>query len=447
MTRRDVLATPLLAAAPRRPPNVVILFADDLRYDTIRALGNNEIETPNLDRLAARGVSFTNACIMGGTSGAVCIPSRAMLHSGMSLFHAHDSIVQPDVQKAKPYTLLGRQFGSAGYRTFGTGKWHNQPALFAESFQSGSNIFFGGMTDQTKVPVRPYDPAGAFPKSTEQITARHATELFTDSAVEFLKEAPRRQPFFLYVAYTSPHDPRTAPEEFRRKYDPARISLPRNFLPQHPFDNGELKVRDELLAPFPRTPEVIRQHIADYYACISHLDSQVGRVLQALESNGQASNTIVVFAGDNGLALGQHGLMGKQSVYDHSVRVPLLMAGPGLPSNQRRADFAYLFDLYPTLCDLCGVEKPSSLEGRSLVKPLPAPDSVFFAYRNYQRAVRTREWKYIEYSVDGRSRRQLFNIRSDPWEMNDLSSSSAQVASMKTLLSAWQKKVDDPLLR
>lgn len=445
MTRRDLLATPLLAAAPRRPPNVVILFADDLRYGTIRALGNHEVETPNLDRLASRGVSFTNACIMGGTSGAVCIPSRAMLHSGMSLFHAHDSIVQPDPQKTRPYTLLGRHFGQAGYRTFGTGKWHNQPALFSESFQSGKQIFFGGMTDQEKVPVRPYDPAGKFPKSTEQIAGQIATELFTDAAVEFMKEVNRQQPFFLYVAYTSPHDPRTAPEKFRRKYNPSRISLPPNFLPQHPFDNGELKVRDELLAPFPRTPDVIRRHIADYYACISHLDSEVGRILRALESNGQASNTIVVFAGDNGLALGQHGLMGKQSVYDHSVRVPLLISGPGLPANRRRDDFAYLFDLYPTLCDLCGVEKPASLEGRSLFANSPPPDSVFFAYRHLQRAVRTSEWKYIEYTVDGRSTQQLFNVRNDPWEMNDISASSAEVANMKSLLSQWQRKVDDPL--
>jgi arylsulfatase A-like enzyme len=443
MRRRELIYGAMAAAA--RAPNVVFLLADDMRYGTIRALGNSEVETPNLDRLAGRGVSFTHGCIMGGTSGAVCIPSRAMVHSGMSLFHAHDAIVQPDAAKARAYTLLGEQFGRAGYRTFGTGKWHNQPELFSRSFQSGSEIFFGGMTDQEKVPVRPYDPSGAFPKSTERITGKHSSELFTDAAIKFLQGNGRKNPFLLYVAYTSPHDPRTAPEEFRRKYDASRIALPKNFLPEHPFDNGELKVRDELLAPFPRTPEVIRGHIADYYGCISHLDAQIGRILQTLEKTGQERNTIIVFAGDNGLALGQHGLMGKQSVYEHSVRVPLLISGPGVPVNRRREDFAYLFDIYPTLCDLCRVPKPSQLEGRSLFSTQAPPDSVFFAYRQYQRAVRTREWKYIEYSVDGRRTRQLFNIAHDPWEMRDLSGASNQLAGMQALLAQWQKKVDDPL--
>ena len=190
---------------------------------------------------------------------------------------------------------------------------------------------------------------------------------------------------------------------------------------------------------------MIREHIADYYACISHLDAQIGRILQTLEKTGQDRNTIIVFAGDNGLALGQHGLMGKQSVYEHSVRVPLLISGPGIPVNRRRDDFAYLFDIYPTLCDLCRVPKPAQLEGRGLFSKQAPADSVFFAYRNYQRAVRTREWKYIEYSVDGKRTRQLFNISNDPWEMRDLSGASNQLAGMQALLAQWQKRVDDPL--
>ena len=433
-----------LARTGRRP-NVVFLFADDMRHDTIGALGNREILTPNLDRLARRGVSFTQASIMGGTSGAVCIPSRAMVHSGLSLFHAHDSIVQPGGRTARPYVLLGEHLGRNGYRRFGTGKWHNQPELFARSFDSGKDIFFGGMSNQEKIPVRPYDATGRFPKATERIAEKFSSELFTDAAVEFLENRDARKPYFLYCAYTAPHDPRTAPEEFRRMYDPARISLPPNFLLQHPFDNGELKVRDELLAPFPRTPEVVKRHIADYYACISYLDSQIGRVLSALETNGDARNTIVVFAGDNGLALGQHGLMGKQSVYEHSVRVPLILAGPGLGRGRQRSDFVYLLDIYPTLCQLCGVDAPPHLEGQSVVGSGRGRESLFLAYRNLQRAVKTREWKYIEYHVGGEIRCQLFHLRGDPWERTDLSAQGERLTASQRLLREWQRKVDDPL--
>src|SRR5262249_51568247 len=161
-------------------------------------------------------------------------------------------------------------------------------------------------------------------------------------------------------------------------------------LPQHPFDNGDMKGRDEKLAPWPRTPAVVRRHLADYYAMISHLDAQVGRILDALAASKRAANTIVVFAGDNGLAVGKHGLMGKQTVYDHSIRVPLLLSGPGIPRRQRSQALVYLFDLFPTLADLAGVKAPPTVEGTSLLPILSGKkknvrDSVFAAYRDVQR--------------------------------------------------------------
>ncbi len=147
-----------------------------------------------------------------------------------------------------------------------------------------------------------------------------------------------------------PHDPRLAPAEFTKLYDPAKISLSKNFMPEHPFDNGELKIRDELLAPHPRTPAVMRQHLADYYATISHLDSEVGRVLAEIERRGWADNTIVIYSSDQGLAVGgRHGLMGKQNLYEH-VKPPLVFAGPGIPRGQSDA-LVYLYDLFPTICD------------------------------------------------------------------------------------------------
>ena len=138
-----------------------------------------------------------------------------------------------------------------------------------------------------------------------------------------------------YVALTSPHDPRTPPPPYDRLYDPTKIPLPKNFYPIHPFDNGDLNVRDEQLLPTPRTPEAIKKEIALYYGMISEMDAQVGRILVTLEKEGLMENTLIVFAGDNGLAVGQHGLLGKQNLYEHSIRVPMIFSGPGIPKNKK----------------------------------------------------------------------------------------------------------------
>jgi arylsulfatase A-like enzyme len=234
-------------------------------------------------------------------------------------------------------------------------------------------------------------------------------------------------------------------------YDPSKVALPKSFLPLHPFNNGELKVRDETLAPWPRTPEVIRQHIADYYGMISHLDAQVGRILKALEDTGRAKNTLVVFAGDNGLALGRHGLLGKQSLYDHSMRVPLILVGPGVPKGGRSDALCYLFDLFPTIAELTGVAVPPTVEGRSLVPVMTGQrakvrDAVFLAYRDVQRAVRTERWKLIRYPQINKS--QLFDLSADPDELRDLSSDAAHreaLARMTSLLAEEQRKAGDGL--
>jgi arylsulfatase A-like enzyme len=233
-------------------------------------------------------------------------------------------------------------------------------------------------------------------------------------------------------------------------YNPAKLSLPKNFLPEHPFNNGEMKVRDEALAPWPRTPEIVRQHLAAYYAMITHLDAQIGRVLTALEESGHARNTIVVFASDNGLAVGQHGLLGKQNLYDHSVRVPLVIGGPGLPKGQRADTFCYLYDLFPTLCELTGTKAPATVEGRSLRPALQdskarVRESVFFAYRHFQRAVRNDHWKLIRYNVESKRTTQLFDMQADPWETRNLADTNATpVREMNALLQDWMRRTDDP---
>ena len=459
LSRRDLLRTaaiPLAARAQtRKRPNILFLLSDDQRFDTVAALGNREIRTPNLDRLVRRGTSFDHAAIMGGTVGAVCIPSRAMLLTGQTLFHLHESIVAPKdgETRGRPFEMFPETFRKAGYETFGIGKWHNGPRLYARCFDQGGPIMFGGMSDHLKVPIHDFNSKGAYPSSAARTGDRFSSEMFSDAAIGFLKGRDKQKPFLMYAAYTAPHDPRMAPKAYAEMYPPSKIRLPKSSLPEHPFDNGELKVRDEQLAPWPRTPGVVREHISAYYAMITHLDAQIGRVLAALDESGETANTIVVFAGDNGLAVGRHGLFGKQNLYDHSVRVPLVLSGPGIPRGRRNSSLCYLLDVFPTLCELTGVATPPTVEGRSIAAAFGRPrarlrDSLFFAYRSFQRAVRTDEWKLIRYNAGGRENTQLFNIESDPWEITNLvgeTRHAARLKEMKALLKDWMKKVDDPL--
>jgi len=432
-------------------PNIVILFTDDQRFDTIAALGNTEIHTPNMDALAARGAAFTQAHIPGGTSAAVCMPSRAMLHTGRTLFH----IEREGQGIPKQYTTLGEAFQQAGYRTFGTGKWHNGTASYARSFTDGGNIFFGGMWDHWNVPMCDFDPTGAYDNQirftpnfmhSNQTTkvhcdyyasGGHSSEHLSNAAVNFIQEYDSHSPFLMYVSYLAPHDPRSMPQRFKDMYDPAAIRLPANFMDQHPFDYGVSQIRDEKLAAYPREESEIRRHIAEYYAMITHLDEQIGRILAALEQSGKLDDTIIVLAGDNGLAVGQHGLMGKQSHYEHSIRVPLLLSGPGIPAGLRLQQYVYLLDLFPTLCDLSGVAVPATVEGRSLRPLLEDParsvrDTLYFAYCDLIRSVKDRRYKLIEYAGAVRTT-QLFDLVHDPEERHNLHGLPAYESTVQAL--------------
>lgn len=450
--RRQVLGA-ALAAAPSlrlargsaRRPNIVFVFTDDQRHDTVAALGNPIVQTPHMDALVREGTAITGASIMGSTISAVCTPSRAMVLTGQNLFHAHDNLMRgpkPDFQRPpRPYHLFPELLGQNGYRTFCSGKWGNGGRILNRCFQEARNIFFRWAregTDQSRFPVAQYDPQGAYPYAAQQIVERFTSEVFTDAAVDFIGNYRGNDPFFVYTAYLSPHDPRTPPKRFADLYDPKRIPLPPNFDAEHRFYNGHMRNRDEMLAPFPRTPERIREEIALYYGMISEVDFQIGRILSVLEKTGRARDTIVVFAGDNGLAVGQHGLVGKQSLYEHSIRVPLVLRGPGIPSNRRIGAPAYLHDLFPTLFDLAGLPVPPTVESRSLAPLLSNPDAplrdaTFHAFRHLHRAVRKDGWKLIRYHVNGVHTTQLFDLRNDPWERYNRAGDPAHEGRLREL--------------
>jgi arylsulfatase A-like enzyme len=209
--------------------------------------------------------------------------------------------------------------------------------------------------------------------------------------------------------------------------------------------------RDENLGGWPRTEAMIRDQLAEYYGMITHLDEQIGRVLEALKQSGQADKTIVIFAADNGLALGSHGLLGKQSVFEHSMRTPLIICGPGIPAGKSTTAFTYLLDLFPTLCDTLNIEPPSDLAGQSL-RPLwegrtdKVRESVFLPFIQIQRAVRDQRWKLIAYPKI--EYLQLFDLQSDPNEITNLADKpehAQQVVRLQQLMQQWQTKVGDTL--
>jgi arylsulfatase A-like enzyme len=350
-----------------------------------------------------------------------------MLMAGQSLFHVDNALVRDETW---PVT-----FARSGYTTFISGKWHNGAKSVRASFQTGQALFLDGMSKNplndsvrnlANGELTPVRPAG-----------KHLCAAFADAAIQFIQNH-KSGPFFCYIPFDGPHDPHIVPKDFPIQYDPAKISLPPNFLPEHPFDNGELNVRDEKLLPHPRPPEKVRAMIADYYRYVSYLDMLIGEVLDALEKSPHAKNTIIVFSADSGVARGSHGLIGKQNLYEHSVRVPLIVVGPGVPAGKRTDAMCYLYDLLPTLGGMCGVPAPPKSEGKdfsaALRDPsLPGRSELVFAYMNVQRAIITGDWKLIRYPRANQT--QLFNLQDDPDEKNNLAATQpARVAELTALL-------------
>lgn len=445
----------------RARPNILLFICDDLRFDALGCMGNSIVRTPNLDRLAAEGVCFEKCYMPGGSSAAVCMPSRAMIHTGRSLFRIErEGQTIPAAQ-----TTLGEHLRGSGYRSFHTGKWHNCRESLARSFEAGDEIFIGGMGDQWNMPLFHHDPSGRYEATMPYVqnpflektvrhrdgdhtsAGRHATEVFVDAARSFVEQQDGTRPFFLSVALTAPHDPRTAPRAFHDLYAPADMPLPGNFLAQHPHDTGELPgftgsgerliARDESLAAMPRRPDEIREHIANYYAMISHLDHEFGRLRQALEATGMWDNTLIVFTSDHGLAVGQHGLLGKQCLYDHSVRVPMILTGPGIPEGIRPEATVLHHFLFRTLCELTGLETPATVEEGSLRRAWEggaSVDRVALAYAASIRGLVEANHKLIEYAGPGGYRAtQLFHLAEDPSECFDLSRSPGHQARLHVM--------------
>lgn len=423
-------------------PNVLYLFADDLTFDALGAAGNREVKTPNIDQLAQEGTLFSQAHIRGAICCAVSMPSRAMMLTGRDLYE----INRDGTNIPKEDTTLPQTFLEQGYETFGTGKWHNGKESFYRSFSNGGNIFFGGMHDHFQTPVHAFDPSGRY-RSTKPLKRIHSSELFAQATIDFIDEYESERPFFAYVSFTAPHDPRTAPAEFHQQYPPQNISIPQDYRAEPVYDTGELKIRDEGLAPFPRTEVIFQQQHSDYYAMISHLDQEVGRIIDSLKKSGRYENTIIVFTADNGLSVGRHGLMGKQHLYEESIRVPLIMTGPGIKAAQQSGTRCFLQDIFPTLCGLIDINVPASVSfGESFLSSFNDVDYQFrdemvFGYKNFMRSVKNDRWKLIAYNVNGQRNYELFDLINDPFEMNNLAENENIQNQFNMMIEILKKKM------
>ena len=450
----------LRAAAPEsEKPNILFIFADDQCFETIRAFGLDEIQTPNLDRLVKRGVTFSHAYNMGAWHGAVCVASRTMLNTGRFLWHAKE--IEPRLrQEAAQGRLWSQYMAGAGYDTYMSGKWHvkiDPPRIF----QNVVNVR-PGMPNQTPEgydrpkkgepdPWKPWDESrGGYWKG-----GKHWSEVLADDAESFLQQAAgRSNPFFMYLAFNAPHDPRQSPKEYVERYPLKGIAVPENYLPLYPDKDaigcGE-RLRDERLAPFPRTEYAVKVHRQEYYAIITHMDTVIGRILDELENTGKADNTYIFFTADHGLACGHHGLLGKQNMYDHSVRVPLIAVGPGVEGNTKIDVPVYLQDIMPSSLDLAGVSIPEQVQFKSLMPLIRGEreqsyDAIYGGYMSLQRMVTEGDYKMLYYPKIEKTK--LFNLKNDPKEMIDLAGepgAASRIAKLKETLRRLQKETGDTL--
>jgi arylsulfatase A-like enzyme len=455
-----IILTACTAEKTGRKPNILFIIADDQCYQTVHAMGGKELITPSLDKLAEAGVAFTHAYNMGGWHGAVCVASRTMLNTGLSVWRA--SRAEEDLDQWDARGLMWSDLmEEAGYQTFMAGKWHVR--LSPDSIFRHTGHVRGGMPRQTP---EGYDR----PKSPGDTTwtpwdtrfggfwegGKHWSEVLADEAVTFLEGAAgSTDPFFMYVAFNAPHDPRQSPREYVDMYPLEKISVPASYQPLYPDKEligcGE-GLRDERLAPFPRTEYAVKVHRQEYYAIISHMDKQIERILEALEKSGKKENTYILFTADHGLSCGNHGLLGKQNMYDHSMRVPLFVVGPGMPGGQRVGADVYLQDVMPTALELAGAAIPDHVEFNSLLPLADGSreegyyDAVYGCYMDRQRMIRQDGFKLVLYPYA--SKMLLFDLEKDPEETVNLAGEEAygdRLSRMFEKLVELQAEMDDTL--
>ena len=426
------------AAAAAGRTNILLLYADDWRHDTLGCAGNPVVKTPNLDRLAGEGVRFTRACV----TTAICGVSRASLLTGQWMSR-HGCTAFEMFDTPWEQTLPGL-LRANGYWTGHVGKWHNG------KFPEG-RYDFGRAYHQRH-----------FHKEPDGSTI-HVTKKNERDALEFLRARPKDKPFVLTVAFFAPHAEDRHPKQYL--YQPESESLYRDVTVPTPETGGEEFVRR--LPPFIAddknegrsrwrerfdTPERYQEYMKAYYRMVSEVDASCGRVLEELKAQGAVDNTLVVFTTDNGYFHGEHGLADKWYPYEESIRVPLIVRDPRSPASMRgksNDEFVLNVDVAPTLLAAAGIKPPESMQGRDFSplylgaseRPLDPPWRQEFFYEHAtirntdfipsSEALVRKDMKYIWWPDF--KHEELFDLHKDPHEGQNLAADPAQRAALEEL--------------
>ena len=454
--------------AEKKRPNILFIIVDDQSPLDLQVYNPKSIlETPVISKLAAGGMTLDGAHHMGSFSGAVCSPSRHMVMCGRTVWHLPNAAKLVGDQYCPPgmeANTMAAVFNRAGYDTMRTCKRGNS--------YEGANKQFTVRRDASK--------RGG---TEETGSAWHGKQV-----LDYLNEreaAKDEDPFLIYYGFSHPHDVRDGTPELLAKYgavnhrdkdslppaNPKQPELPENYLKEHPFHHGHPGLRDEVKVSGVwerRDERTIRNELGREFACSENIDIQIGKVLKKLEDMGELENTYIFYTADHGMAIGRHGLQGKQNLYEHAWKVPFIVKGPGIKAGQRAVGNVYLLDVLATVCDFAGIKAPASNEGMSMRPVLEGKKDVVrdVLYGTYSggtkpgmRCVKKGDWKLIKYDVmDGKVREtQLFNLEENPFEylpehgknakLTDLAESpehADKLKEMEDLLLAEMRRLNDP---
>ena len=461
------LARPPAAAGgalrQRGAPNVLFIMTDDQRQDAMSAYGNAILKTPNMDRIGAGGTRFTEAFV----TNSLCAPSRASFLTGL-WSHAHGVTTNGGGPQhynqqgiAESHVTWVELLRQAGYHTGLVGKWHlrSRPTGFDEW------VIFPNQGI--------YQDPDMIAGDTHLRLRGHADDVVGDQALEFLRVRPKDRPFCLLYQFKSPHRAWQPAARFASAFDDVDVPLPRTF--EDRLDAAALRNAELALADMPdfrnhgvrpdlpvaeRKRRNLEHLVRNYYRVLLSVDENVGRVLDWLDANGLADDTVVVYTSDNGFFLGEHGLFDKRLMYEPSIKVPLLVRYPArLPAGRvDRAHMALKVDVAPTLLELAGVPVPARMQGRSLVpllagKRVPWRSSFFYEYFEYpaehcvrkHRGIRTERWKLLHF-WEQPEEYELFDLQADPDETRNLAGEPRHRATLERLttqLAALRRELGD----
>ena len=456
-----LLVSMLASAQQKKKPNILFIISDDLTATAVSSYENKACNTPNIDKLASEGIRYTRAY----TQYPVCGPSRASLMSGYyptaTRTYGYVSGRENIGPERKTWSQL---FKENGYYTARVSKiFHMGVPIDIENGSNGTDDEaswterFNSQGPEWKAEGEAElvqgNPTGTLPRKGGNVMTIvkaegddlvHSDGKTAQKAIELIKKH-KNEPFFLAVGFVRPHVPFVAPKNYFEPYPYQKIHMPKkvegdwNDIPKRGINyvtsiNGQM------------TSDQEKKAVAAYYASVSYMDAQVGKVLKALKEEGLEDNTIIIFTSDHGFHLGEHSFWMKVSLHEESVRVPMIIKVPGKKPAVCNS-FVELLDLYPTIAELAGLETSKHLQGKSLAKTIENPNhevrKMAFSVSQGGKTflLRTEKWAYIQYDEDAKSGIELFDMENDPKQFTNLANKAAYAKTVSFFQKELRKKL------